>query len=57
MERGVDRNDPFFQYTDEEIEQMTEDEFFALLEKSNEYVDKKYSALKEPQNPIQDSIP
>ena len=31
------------------MDQMTEDEFFSLLEKHNEYFDKKHSALNETQ--------
>ena len=49
MERNLDMNDPFFQYTHEEKMQMTDDEFFALLEESNKYVEKKYSVLNEEQ--------
>ena len=49
MKRNVDMDDPFFKFTHEEKMQMTDDEFFDLLEEHNEYVDKKYSTLNEEQ--------
>ena len=54
--RNIDMNDPFFQYTDEEMDQMTDDEFFALLEERNRYVRKKHSILKETPRPKFNSI-
>lgn len=56
MNRNVDMDDPFFKYTHEEKMQMTDDEFFALLEESNEYVRKKHKLLKENPRPKFNSI-
>ena len=38
-------DDPFFKYTNEERDKMTDDEFYTLLEESNACVEKKYRAL------------
>lgn len=40
-------DDPFFKYTIEEKRNMTEEEFGALLDESNEYVREKHRRLQE----------
>lgn len=48
MERN---DDPFFRYNVEELQDMSHEEFCALIEESNEYVRKKYSQLNEQEMP------
>ncbi|MBR1964660.1 MAG: hypothetical protein IKA19_08215 [Muribaculaceae bacterium] len=40
-------DDPLFRYSDEELSNMTREEFCAILEQSNEYVRKKHSQINE----------
>ena len=47
MNSGIDYNDPFFQYTDEERRNMSQEEYCALIEEHNGYVRKKHSQLNE----------
>lgn len=44
MERN---DDPFFKYSVEELQNMSREEFCAVIEESNEYVRKKYSQINE----------
>lgn len=48
---GIDNNDPFFKYTLGEIKNMSDDEFFDLLEAHNTYVQRKHELLKESKPP------
>lgn len=51
MNHGIDYNDPFFQYTNEERRNMTREEYCALIEEHNKYVRKKHSQLNEQKPP------
>ena len=42
---------PFSRYTQEEIDRMSDDEFFALMEEHNAWVRKHYAQLKESNKP------
>ena len=44
-------DDPFFKYTVEELKNMTQEEFCALLEESIEYVRKKWEEEKDQETP------
>lgn len=44
-------NDPFFRYTIEELQNMSHEEFCAVIEESNEYVRKKHSRINEQEMP------
>ena len=44
--------DPFFKYTDEERRNMTQEEYCALIEESNEYVRHRYQFEKLNENEI-----
>ena len=35
---NIDKEDPFFRYTSDELKNMTHEEFCAVIEESNEYV-------------------
>ncbi|MBR5332533.1 MAG: hypothetical protein IKV32_04465 [Muribaculaceae bacterium] len=39
-------DDPFFRYSVEELQNMTHEEFCAIIEESNEYVRKKFEEQK-----------
>lgn len=48
MKKNSDYNDdPFFQYSDEERQNMTEEEYCALIEEHNKYVRKNHMLLNE----------
>lgn len=40
-------DDPLFRYSDEELMNMTIEEFCTILEERNDYVDKKHSQINE----------
>ena len=42
---------PLSRYTQEEIDRMSDDEFFALMEENNVWVRKHYAQLKESNKP------
>ena len=48
MERN---DDPFFRYTVEELQNMSHEEFCAVIEESNEYVRKKFDKSKGQETP------
>lgn len=48
MERN---DDPFFRYTVDELQNMTHEEFCAVIEESNEYVRKKHNQINEQEMP------
>lgn len=48
MERN---DDPFFRYTVDELQNMTHEEFCAVIEASNEYVRQKFEQSKEQEAP------
>ena len=43
--------DPFYQYTSEERQNMTQEEYCALIEQHNEYVRKQFGKLNEEEMP------
>ena len=51
MKDGIDYNDPFLKYTDEERRNMTKEEYCALMEESNEYARKQFGKLNEQKPP------
>lgn len=44
-------DDPFFKYTDEERRNMTQEEYCAMIEESNEYVRRQFGMLNEQEMP------
>lgn len=52
MEKYCEYNDdPFFRYTDEERENMTIEEYCALIEEHNEYARNQFGKLNEQEMP------
>lgn len=48
---NIDKEDPFFRYTSDELKNMTHEEFCAVIEESNEYVRKKWEEKKDQEMP------
>ena len=48
---NIDKEDPFFRYTSDELKNMTHEEFCAVIEESNEYVRKKWEEEKDQEMP------
>ena len=49
-------DDPLFRYSDEELRKMTREEFCAILEERNDYINKKRNQINEEITPKFNSI-